>query len=453
MPWVIVPTCMLPRGYPSVSDMLTPGDLRRSPRPIKVYEEADLTYETYLVGSACYASSSVDQATQNDHLIANEPFILVNQQLDYEKEVVPIRKNFWHPLNGSVFRLNRVVRSAGSLSPDSTRRAGIFGTLRAYAGGSKTVPVADLKTYSPSDGQIDVTQLKLEDVIKAWKNNTVKGEKYYIKDWHLQREQEIKGMSVEYIYRVPKILWGRLSSFSCAYAEVCQDDWLNPPFAESSARATGDEAKAKVDDFRFCYAGPPYTFTPVHRDVYGSYSWSYNVQGRKLWYLIPPGSYDPSKPLNVWDWPDEGTSLMRVLQMEGETIFVPSGWYHQVVNLDWVSLSPRRGNQLRMQTVSLNHNFFSSVSLPRIYDTTLASQEEVTALILDVKEMIQQRVGIDGPWEREWLEEVQELLRRDAGWGWKGFWQTVLHNLNVRSFPFGPRGSALKVAEGAAGPT
>lgn len=42
------------------------------------------------------------------------------------------------------------------------------------------------------------------------------------------------------------------------------------------------------DDYRFVYVGCAGTFTGVHKDVYGSYSWSTNVAGRKQWWLFPP---------------------------------------------------------------------------------------------------------------------------------------------------------------------
>lgn len=46
--------------------------------------------------------------------------------------------------------------------------------------------------------------------------------------------------------------------------------------------------------------------------------------------------------------------------------------------------------------------------------------------------MIIERLGTQtGDWEVEWLDEVQGLLERDAGWGWKGFWECVRRNLNV----------------------
>ena len=46
--------------------------------------------------------------------------------------------------------------------------------------------------------------------------------------------------------------------------------------------------------------------------------------------------------------------------------------------------------------------------------------------------MIIQRLGASGTeWEAEWSEEVQGLLERDAGWGWKGFWKMIQDNLSV----------------------
>lgn len=75
------------------------------------------------------------------------------------------------------------------------------------------------------------------------------------------------------------------------------DDWLNPPFSPGPRlRATGQQSKidapnsksTSTSDFRFTYLGPAGTYTPLHRDVYSSYSWSANIAGRKLWWLFPP---------------------------------------------------------------------------------------------------------------------------------------------------------------------
>ena len=68
------------------------------------------------------------------------------------------------------------------------------------------------------------------------------------------------------------------------------DDWLNPPYSPSPrpASKSGSKTDTSTSDFRFTYLGPPGTYTPLHRDVYSSYSWSCNILGRKVWWLFPP---------------------------------------------------------------------------------------------------------------------------------------------------------------------
>ena len=90
----------------------------------------------------------------------------------------------------------------------------------------------------------------------------------------------------------------------------------------------------------------------------------------------------------------------------------------------------------RPQCISINHNFFSSTTLPHIYRALDEAQKRVEDSIADVKDMIVSRLGTDSPananvkdWEREWVGEVQGLLERDAGWGWRGFWETVRRNI------------------------
>lgn len=79
--------------------------------------------------------------------------------------------------------------------------------------------------------------------------------------------------------------------------------------------------------------------TPLHSDVYGSFSWSSNIVGRKRWILIPAGQEEklrtkgkiPSDLAKI-DLVSIGINYLEVIQSQGEVIFVPSGWYHQVWN-------------------------------------------------------------------------------------------------------------------------
>lgn len=68
---------------------------------------------------------------------------------------------------------------------------------------------------------------------------------------------------------------------------MTSEDWLNLGYL--SPRTTDHSGlDASQSDFRFTYLGPRGTFTPLHRDVYASYSWSANIVGRKMWWLFPP---------------------------------------------------------------------------------------------------------------------------------------------------------------------
>ncbi|OCF75654.1 hypothetical protein I204_02946 [Kwoniella mangroviensis CBS 8886] len=315
----------------------------------------------------------------NDHLILNKPFLLS-----------PLATSKWS--SSAKFRIS---------SADETVSLPNLSALRPYA--HHIVPVAN--TLQQQFSEFERTEQPLGEVLDLWEKG--KGKGLYVKDWHLMAEIESEGSSVDEVYEVPDCL---------------RDDWLNPPYTPNPrlTQLENGRSSASTSDFRFTYLGPPLTYTPLHRDVYGSYSWSANVVGRKVWWLFPPDILDQVKDQNgelvfdVRDLEDEGGAI-KILQQEGEIIFVPSGWHHQVVNLDFC--------------ISINHNFFSSPTLPRIYDTLRTSQERVEESISDVKDMIIQRLGSEGDvWEKEWVEEVQSLLERDAGWNWKGFWQTVAKN-------------------------
>lgn len=90
--------------------------------------------------------------------------------------------------------------------------------------------------------------------------------------------------------------------------------------------------------------------TPLHADVFTSYSWSANIVGKKRWLLFPPHEEDHLRDLYgqlVYDavseelndhtkykmYDSEKLKCFDVIQEVGEIMFVPSGWHHQVWNL------------------------------------------------------------------------------------------------------------------------
>lgn len=103
--------------------------------------------------------------------------------------------------------------------------------------------------------------------------------------------------------------------------------------------------------------------TPFHADVFSSFSWSTNILGRKKWILMPPGEENKLREkldqlpfsINIELLIEKNVIYFEIIQNAAEAIFVPSGWYHQVWNLD--------------DTISINHNWFNSCNIETIWST------------------------------------------------------------------------------------
>jgi len=234
----------------------------------------------------------------------------------------------------------------------------------------------------------------------------------YIKDWHLVlQSQTLANFEDRQPYLTP---------------DIFRDDWLNND--------------VRIDDFRFCYAGVKGSFTPLHRDVYTSYSWSANIVGTKTWRLFPPESApllhrNPSNRQSerIYDvrnvdgsqfpgWEHAKSTMCVVEQTAGETIFIPSNWHHQVEN--------------DTDCISLNHNWCNAVNLPSLYEAMKEEVEDVSHAISDVKQMLRHAaVGNSDAkdWEVEWLCQVDQLVKMDAGWGWIEFFDMIAYNLAPRT--------------------
>lgn len=70
---------------------------------------------------------------------------------------------------------------------------------------------------------------------------------------------------------------------------------------------------------------------------------------------------------------EKDCTYVRLIQHAGDTIFVPTGWYHQVHNVD--------------HTISINHNFFNGCNVSRVWSALLDSYRKVLKEIDDCRDM------------------------------------------------------------------
>ena len=130
--------------------------------------------------------------------------------------------------------------------------------------------------------------------------------------------------------------------------------------------------------WRWILMGPPRSGTGLHIDPLWTNAWVTLLEGIKRWILIPPhlqsqlpegsGLREPQVPSVIWfrDYYDDVIRLdgvVEILQRPGETVFVPNGWPHLVLNLE--------------RTVAVTHNYASEFGpFERMWEQVLQDEPE-----------------------------------------------------------------------------
>ncbi|OBZ77277.1 JmjC domain-containing protein 1 [Grifola frondosa] len=213
-------------------------------------------------------------------------------------------------------------------------------------------------------------------------------------------------------YRPAECTNPRLRSFYTT-PDIFRDDWMNAYYSACTE-----------DDFRFVYVGAAGTFT---RSIGTSTPHQTPYLLRKGYEEHLETAFDV-REVDSEAFPQfEKARPIVVEQKAGESIFIPSGWYHQVENLT--------------DCISINHNWCNAANLPSLYSSMCAKVIEVEHALEDVRELLshnQEVTGKDGNiddanggWEREWTHIVQDLVEKDAGWNWMTFWRMVRHAMQA----------------------
>ncbi|KAI9320067.1 hypothetical protein BX666DRAFT_1831955, partial [Dichotomocladium elegans] len=166
-------------------------------------------------------------------------------------------------------------------------------------------------------------------------------------------------------------------------------DYTVPSYFEDDLfRLTGERRRPP---YRWIVIGGGRSGTGIHTDPLGTSAWNALLKGHKRWCLFPPGTpksiIDP--PMKPYDreavswfstvFPKflkrdsehdnltlgERLGMVQVLQRPGETIFVPGGWPHVVMNLD--------------MTFAVTQNFCSPTNAEYVYLSTRHSRPKLGA--------------------------------------------------------------------------
>ena len=141
-----------------------------------------------------------------------------------------------------------------------------------------------------------------------------------------------------------------------------------------------DDEPGEKPPYRWILIGSPRSGTGLHIDPLGTHAWVALIEGAKRWVLFPYGTdksvigmQDPQIPSAIWfssHWyrraMDHVPGAVEILQRPGETVYVPAGWPHLVLNLEF--------------STAITHNYATEYpSFSRILEATEAEEPELCA--------------------------------------------------------------------------
>jgi hypothetical protein len=338
---------------------------------------------------------TVSVSAIHNFIISSQPILFKYNSNVISKDWLYWRRN--DRRDGTTLNFDFIKASYGHLQVPITL-SGVYGS------NSTTMKLSDYLNYltslnHPPQDEKEVNHDPLQE----------QQEVMYLKDWHYQLAlpDAIISDPMEFQPDLLNLFWDHASGrrpIQCN--KSCPDNHRFTQFDSSAS------------DYRFLYLGPQSSSTSLHTDVMKSHSWSANIVGEKKWWLISPDQEDELIKLGlvqVHGHPDSSIPtdfkhieqypslrIIQFVQKEGETVFIPSGWWHQVENVSH-------------PTLSVNCNWFTPHTLI----------ESHTSLEHDLLQ-VQHSIRDDFTDDIEMLSHAQVILLANSGLNWTEWIRVLL---------------------------
>jgi hypothetical protein len=198
--------------------------------------------------------------------------------------------------------------------------------------------------------------------------------------------------------------------FATKVPQLAKDYTVPEYFQEDFFALLGEE---KRPDYRWLIIGPKKSGSGFHIDPNATNAWNGVVRGAKKWIMFPPGQVPPgihpsedgsevSAPVSLMEWfvtfykdvqklPAHLKPLEGICR-EGETMFVPHGWWHTVLNIE--------------ESIAMTQNFVSSGNVKSVLEFLTQKPDQVSGCAMD------QRPKLGGTFREVMAKNAPELYAK-----------------------------------------